>query len=132
MYLPGALLALLSIYYVSSQLDRFVKSKECGIFSCLAAGVGVAIAVLLVGVVAFGVAGVFLAWLDEVTPLRTGAGPFTSLVHSIHDYIVKPILWASLLGGWIAILMGITYGIVLRKHMDKSRKQRSARGLGAA
>ena len=91
-----------------------------------------ALAVLAIGVVTFGAIGVLLAWLDEVTSLRTGMGPFTSLWDSIEDYILKPLFWVSLLGGWIAILMGIAYGIVLRRGIARSREEKTTHGLGAA
>lgn len=112
-YLPGVLLSLFASLFVSSKLGALARSRVHGLLGCISAGVGVAVATLIAGVVAFGTVGIFLAWLEDVAPIRTGGGPFSSLPNAAKDFILKPLIWAFLLGGWIAVVLGVAYGACL-------------------
>src|SRR5262249_49189221 len=112
-YLPGVLAALIAGYVVSTCFGALTTRNASRLASCLIAGVGVAMATLIVGVLAFGAANVFLAWLEDVAALRTGLGPFISLGHSFGGFVVRPMFSALLFGGWIAVLLGLVYGALV-------------------
>ena len=124
-YAPGAIVALLTGYFVSTSLG-IPASRNTKLFSCVAAGIGVALATLIAGVVALGVANTFIVWLDDVTAAGLGYGPFYSLEETLKDFVLKPLLSVLIFGGWIALILGVAYGVVLYFSSTSKRSAVSA------
>jgi hypothetical protein len=91
------------------------------------AGVGVAVVTLCAGVIALGVTDILLAWVDGVTSAGWGYGPLRSVAKVFEDYILKPLLTVLVFGGWIAVVLGLAYGVSVyrRKKSKLSRAGRS-------
>ena len=117
---PGALGALVSMYFVSTRLGRIARSRPRGLVTSMLIGPGVAIATFLAGVIGLGIPNIFMAWLEDVTMIRTGMGPFTSLAHSAEDYLLTPFGFGSFFGWWIILFLGVFYGTTL---MEKNTDQ---------
>ena len=124
-YLPGSLIALLVGYAVSTRLGK-IAARNSNLLTCSLAGVGVAVATLAAGVLALGVANVFLVWLDGATSAGWGLGPLSSVTGAFKGYVFKPLLTVFLFGGWIAVVLGLIYGVSLYL----TRKSELSRALG--
>jgi hypothetical protein len=117
-YLPGALAALMAGYIVSTSLGA-LAARNTKLLGCIVAGMGVAVATLTAGVLALGVANVFLVWLDDVTAAGWGYGPFYSVGKTLEDFVLKPLLTVLIFGGWIALILGLVYGVALYSRTSK-------------
>lgn len=75
----------------------------------------VALTTLAAGAVALGLVNIFLLWLESSTPIRLDFGPYTyvSLSNALRVFVLVPVYWVLLVGGWIAAIFGIVYGAVL-------------------
>lgn len=112
-FLPALLAGLIATYGTSTWFGRYAARKAGNLFACVTLGVVAALATLLAGSVAVGATNALLSWLEHVTAARWGLGPFFSIGHAIDDFVLTPTLAVVIYGGWIAVVLGVAYGIFL-------------------
>jgi hypothetical protein len=88
--------------------------RSHGLWLSILVGVGVALATLIAGVIAFGLVNVFLAWFQEAVSVNFGwLGPYFSLWKAVRDFVISPLIVVPYIGGWVASVLGVAYGVHL-------------------
>jgi hypothetical protein len=113
-FLPAAVASGGAVYGTSTWLGTLAARRSHGLFLSILVGVGVALATLVAGVVAFGLANFMLALLDDFTSADFGFGGYYSPWKAFGDLVLNPLFAVvPYLGGWIAVALGVAYGLQL-------------------
>jgi hypothetical protein len=111
-FLPALLASAAAVYGMSTWLGTLAKRRPRGFLAAISVGVAIALSTLVAGAVASGAVNVSLAWLDEATSTSLGLG-YISIWNSIRAYLINPTVAALVFGGWIAVILGVGYGVLL-------------------
>src|SRR5688500_8032785 len=112
-FLPALIASAPAVYGASTWLGTLAERKSHQFLVAVAVGIGVALTTLIAGAVAVGAVNVLLSWVDEVTSAGLGLGPYYSIWASVRAYLINPTAAALIFGGWIAVILGVAYGLQL-------------------